>query len=146
MKKTSQIALTIVSGLSMQLGFAQTNSGGQTNVNAPDTTRLKNETLVRDTLASTSPRYDTLAATPPQYYFRWHFYDNCYHYCFPRHYYLLTHPHCTREELSHVHYGPRRILTPGNQKVAGKTATASNGTSSPRGGFGHYGTTKSANS
>ncbi|HTA62829.1 MAG TPA: hypothetical protein VK835_10250 [Bacteroidia bacterium] len=134
MKKTTSIVLTIVSGLSFKTSIAQ-NSQQQPYDFPPDTNCVNMDSVL-------------YCQTPPveyTYYFQSHFCNSIFRYCFPRRYFYLTHPgfqYCHQfghgfhhQHNQHLYYGPHHVTGATGHRLA----SASSG--SPRGGFGHFGTT-----
>jgi hypothetical protein len=132
MKKTTSIVLTIVSGLSFKASIAQ-EIQQQDYTFVPDSNTVNVNYQNLDSLL--------YCQTPPveyTYYFHVHFFNNIFHYCFPRRYFYLTHPHFHNVRNQHFYYGPHHVTGAYGHRLASTTTN-----NSPRGGFGHYGTTHS---
>ena len=142
MKKTTSIVLTIVSGLSFKMSIAQNIQQQQEYTFMPDSNYVY----------ATNQNIDSLlyCQTPPieyTYYFQSHFCNSIFRYCFPRRYFYLTHPGFQygyqhghgfhHHHNQHLYYGPHHVTGATGHRLA----SANSG--SPRGGFGHYGTTHS---
>jgi hypothetical protein len=138
MKKTTSIVLTIVSGLSFKISTAQ-NIVQLPYVVQPDTNCVNMDSTM-------------YCETPPveyTYYFHSHFCNSVFRYCFPRRYFYLTHPGFQygyyhgkgfhQHHNQHLYYGPHHVTGSNGHRLA--SANASGG--SPRGGFGHFGSSHS---
>ncbi|MFI5142136.1 MAG: hypothetical protein ACHQII_07250 [Bacteroidia bacterium] len=141
MKKTTTIVLTIVSGLSFKISTAQ-DLVQLPSIVQPDTNCVNMDSVY-------------YCQTPPveySYYFRFNFFNSIYRYCFPRRYFYLTHPgfycgpgfhhhqHHHHDHNQHFYYGAHRGVTGSNGH---RLASANTSNGSPRGGFGHFGSTHS---
>lgn len=131
MKKTTSIVLTIVSGLSFKVSTAQ-DIVQLPYVVQPDTNCVNMDSVL----------YCQTPYIEYSYYFRSHFCNSIFRYCFPRRYFHLTHPGFHygpgfhQNHNPHLYYGPHHVTGDIGHRLA---SVNSNG-GSPRGGFGHYGT------